>query len=82
MIDKNKPIFAPDALKYYRLSFSAYNDVCYIVIVPEYIFPRHCRSSFPAEDRIIDFMNLNTEDEQEIIQKARWYPDDRVELEY
>jgi hypothetical protein len=69
----------PEAVKWYKLSFSEYNDVYYIGIVPEYIFPRYCHSSFPAQDRIIDFMNLYTEHEHEIIQKARWYPVGRVE---
>ncbi len=72
----NIPFNLRDADELYRML----TGQDFIGIVPEYIFPRYCHSSFPAEDRIIDFMNLYTEDEQQIIQKACWYPVDRVEL--
>ena len=52
----------------------------FIGIVPEHILPRYCHSGFPVEDKIIDFMNLYAEHEQEIISKAHLYPLDQVKL--
>lgn len=46
----------------------------YIGIVPRTIVPRYCNSHFPPEDKIIDFMNLGSDNKEEIIQKATWYP--------
>jgi hypothetical protein len=46
----------------------------YIGIVPDHVFPRYCHRFFPAEDRIIDFMNLGHENVKEIIKNAFWYP--------
>ncbi|MCK4855775.1 MAG: hypothetical protein KAT31_15960, partial [Bacteroidales bacterium] len=46
----------------------------YIGVVPDHVFPRYCHSFFPAEDRIIDFMNLGYEDPEKIIKNAFWYP--------
>jgi len=46
----------------------------YIGIVPETVFPRYCHGYFPDEDKIIDFMNLGTERNTELIAKAFWYP--------
>ena len=45
-----------------------------IGIVPDHVFPRYCHSFFPAEDRIIDFLNLGYEDPEKIIKNASWYP--------
>jgi len=53
----------------------------YVGIVPEHIVPRYCHGFFPKEDRIIDFMNLYREDEDQIIPEAQWYPPDPVEPE-
>lgn len=50
----------------------------YIGIVPDHFTPRYCHSLFPAEDRIIDFMNLGHEYRDEIISNAYWYPLDPV----
>ncbi len=52
----------------------------YIGIVPETIFPRYCHSHFPKEDQIIDFMRLDSEFKEEIIEKATWYPQKEVKL--
>lgn len=52
----------------------------YIGIVPETIVPRYCHSHFSADDRIIDFMHLGTENKQVIIAKAFWYPEIPVKL--
>lgn len=52
----------------------------YIGIVPDYHFPRYCHSLFPAEDRIIDFMNLGYEDTEDIIKYAYWYPVEKIEI--
>ena len=46
----------------------------YIGIVPDHVFPRYCHRFFPAEDRIIDFLNLGYEDPEKIIKNAFWYP--------
>jgi hypothetical protein len=46
----------------------------YIGIVPDHVFPRYCHRFFPAEDRIIDFLNLGYEDPEKIIKNASWYP--------
>lgn len=46
----------------------------YIGIVPETVTPRYCGSYFPADDKIIDFINLGSERTNEIIKKAFWYP--------
>lgn len=54
--------------------YSMARGVDYIGIVPENVTPRYCHSYFPAEDKIIDFMNLGTEKSNEIINKAFWYP--------
>lgn len=52
----------------------------YIGIVPETIIPQYCSRHFPAEDQIIDFMNLGMENKNEIIQKTFWYPEPTVKL--
>jgi len=48
----------------------------FIGIVPDNIFPRYCQSLFPAEDNIIDFMNICFDKEviPKIIEKTYWYP--------
>jgi hypothetical protein len=56
------------------------SGVDYIGIVPENVTPRYCHSYFPAEDKIIDFMNLGTEKINEIIKKTFWYPLPEVHL--
>ncbi len=73
----NIPFNLKDADELYRML----TGQDFIGIDPEHVLPRYCHSSFPEEDRIIDFMNLYHEHEQEIINKAHWYPVDRVELE-
>ena len=50
----------------------------YIGIVPDTRLPVYCHSLFPKEDRIIDFMNLDREDEDLIIPLAYWYPLEKV----
>ncbi|MEI6889986.1 MAG: hypothetical protein ACOYM0_12655 [Bacteroidales bacterium] len=50
----------------------------YIGIVPDYRLPVYCHSLFPREDRIIDFMNLDREDEDQVISLAYWYPLEKV----
>lgn len=52
----------------------------YIGIVPDYHFPRYCHSLFPAEDRIIDFMNLGFEETENIIKYAYWYPVEKTDI--
>ncbi|MFN8258415.1 MAG: hypothetical protein U0W24_22190 [Bacteroidales bacterium] len=54
--------------------------VDYIGIVPEFVVPRYCHSYFPAEDKIIDFMNLGFEKIESIIDKTFWYPIPALEL--
>lgn len=46
----------------------------FIGIVPETVTPRYCHGFFPADDKIMDFINLGTEKSNEIINKAFWYP--------
>ena len=53
----------------------------FIGIVPDHITPRYCWSLFPEEDRIIDFMNLGWDRTAEIIEKAFWYPLQKIELQ-
>lgn len=55
----------------------------YIGIVPDSVFPRYCHALFPEEDRIIDFMNLGSDQEivPEVVKKASWYPIDNIGLE-
>ncbi len=54
----------------------------FIGIVPDTITPRYCHSLFPAEDKIIDFMNIGSDREfyLPIAEQAVWYPLERVEL--
>lgn len=52
----------------------------YIGIVPEGVAPVYCHSYFPKEDRIIDFINLPTENRDEIINATYWYPVDEIKL--
>jgi len=52
----------------------------YIGIVPETILPRYCHSHFPTADQIIDFMHLGTENKDDIIKKAFWYPEKIIRL--
>lgn len=52
----------------------------YIGIVPKEISPRYCHSHFPAEDKIIDFMNVPFEYRNEIQKHASWYPQTRIAL--
>ncbi|MDR0833452.1 MAG: hypothetical protein LBN93_04600 [Candidatus Symbiothrix sp.] len=46
----------------------------YIGIVPKEVFPRYCHSLFPKEDGIIDFMRLDWEDTDKIVEATEWYP--------
>jgi len=50
-----------------------------IGIVPEFITPRYCHSLFLKEDHIRDFMNLDLELKEQIIQAAAWYPQEEVQ---
>lgn len=61
-----------DAEEIYRMVTG--ND--YIGIVPDTVSPRYCHGLFPKEDRIIDFMNLNFDEEinTKVIEKSYWYP--------
>jgi hypothetical protein len=52
----------------------------FIGIVPEDVSPSYCHDYFPDEDNIIDFMNLDTEKEREIVKKSFWYPEKEVRL--
>ena len=54
----------------------------FIGIVPDTVFPRYCHSLFPDEDRIIDFMNLGSDKEivPAVVEKAQWYPLERIEV--
>ena len=52
----------------------------YIGIVPKGIIPVYCQSYFPKEDCIVDFMNLPTESNDEVIAAAYWYPVDEIKL--
>jgi len=55
----------------------------YIGIVPDTVFPRYCHSLFPEEDRIIDFMNLGSDKEivPAVVEKALWYPLERIGID-
>jgi hypothetical protein len=55
------------------------DGTAWIGIVPEDVSPRYCHSMFPGE-KIIDFMNLPTENTQAVIAAAYWYPLDEVGL--
>lgn len=46
----------------------------YIGIVPDFVVPRYCGGLFPEEEKIIDFMNLWYENNEEVINHAYWYP--------
>ncbi|MFH0866044.1 MAG: hypothetical protein V1904_07605 [Bacteroidota bacterium] len=70
LFKNNVPFILSDAEEIYRMI----RGVDYIGIVPENVTPRYCHSFFPKEDKIIDFMNLGFEKENEIIKKAFWYP--------
>jgi hypothetical protein len=52
----------------------------YIGIVPDYIIPRYCHSFYPEEDGIIDFMHLDYEQNEIIIENAYWYPLEKIEI--
>ena len=52
----------------------------FIGIVPDTVIPSYCHGSFPAPDRIIDFMNLGLNKANEIIEKSFWYPLERIEI--
>ena len=52
----------------------------YIGIVPDYIFPVYCGSSFPEKENIHDFMNLGYEKKEKIIERAYWYPLEPIRL--
>ena len=60
------------------LSMVTGND--FIGIVPENVTPRYCHSLFPEEDKIIDFMNLWYENNDEVISHAYWYPLKRITI--
>ena len=53
----------------------------FIGIVPDTIVPRYCHSMFPKDDRIIDFMNLDSDESTQhaIIGKTYWYPLEKIE---
>jgi hypothetical protein len=70
------PFILGKAEEIYRMA----SGVDYIGIVPETVIPRYCHAYFPAEENIIDFMNLGTEKINEIINKAFWYPIPEVHL--
>lgn len=55
----------------------------FIGIVPDTIFPRYCHSLFPEKDRIMDFMNLGSDKEivPVVVEKAQWYPLERIEID-
>jgi len=48
----------------------------YLGVVPENVTPRYCHSTFPAEDRINDFLDPWNDPELVAVVKARaeWYP--------
>ncbi len=46
----------------------------YIGIVPDFVVPRYCGGLFPEKEKIIDFMNLWYENNDEVIGHAYWYP--------
>ncbi len=52
----------------------------FIGIVPDFVYPKYCGSSFPKEDGICDFMNLDHENTENIIEKVCWYPIEPIRL--
>ena len=50
-----------------------------IGIVPEGVLPRYCEGRFPGE-RIIDFMNLGSEDEEKLAGYIKWQPLPGIQL--
>jgi hypothetical protein len=54
----------------------------FIGIVPDTVFPRYCHSLFPKEDRIISFMNLDSDKGlvPKIAAKTYWYPLEEIKL--
>jgi len=68
--DNNIPFILGNAEEIYRMACG----LDYIGIVPETVVPIYCHGLFPASDKIIDFMNLETEKRDELIKKAYWYP--------
>lgn len=70
LYERNIPFILADAEEILRMV----TGIDFIGIVPDYIFPRYCHSLFPKEERIIDFMNLDREYEDQIVSVASWYP--------
>lgn len=70
------PFILGKAEEVYRMA----RGVDFIGIVPANVIPRYCHAYFPSEDKIIDFINLGTEKNNEIINKAFWYPLPEVQL--
>ena len=50
-----------------------------IGVVPEGIYPIYCRSMFPGE-KIIDFINLSEDRQDELLQYCEWQPLKEVQL--
>ena len=75
LYERHIPFILADAEEIERMV----TGVDFIGIVPDYVFPRYCHSLFPKEERIIDFMNLDREFEDQIVPVATWYP---VEMIY
>ena len=51
-----------------------------IGIVPNGIWPAYCENMFPGEN-ILDFINLSSEKQNEVVKHCNWYPEPMVELE-
>lgn len=73
-LDQKVPFYLRDGEEILRMVTGS----DYIGIVPDYRLPVYCHGLFPKEDRIIDFMNLDREDEDQIIPLAYWYPLEKV----
>lgn len=78
LAEKKIPFILSDANEILRMI----KGTDYIGIVPENVLPRYCHSFFPAEDKIIDFMNpWHDKEIYEFIEKnAVWYKIKIIEL--
>jgi hypothetical protein len=65
---------APFVLQDAEALFAMSQGADFLGIVPDFVPPRYCDGRFPEEDRIIDFMQLWTEQHDEIVSRAQWYP--------
>ena len=53
----------------------------YVGIVPHAVTPKYCENLFPAKyGRVIDFMNIYSEEMEQFGDQIEWIPEERAEL--